>query len=416
MKTSSQKFFLAVAVAIPSLTIGLVACNGSGSFKQKTAASTAQPVKCINPASAAKMMTQQGAGGQLGMDANAAGKNFNFIIDTAKWPPQPWPENMVWVPAGEYTMGGIGNEARKDEFPLHKVKVDGFWMDKTEITIGEFKRFVKATHFVTTAEQKPEWDQLKKQLPPGTPKPDDNLLVPGSLVFHETSGPVSLNDYTQWWGYVPGANWRHPAGPGSDVFATAAYDNYPVTQVSWYDAVAYCKWAGKRLPTEAEWEWAARGGLQDKAYSWGDDKPSETNIKANLWQGGFPYSNDKKDGYETAAPVRSYAPNGYGLYDVIGNVWEWCSDWYRFDAYEKDKEKGEVVNPTGPKDSYDPDEPYATKKVVRGGSFLCNADFCASYRPAARMKTDPYTGENHTGFRAVMTQQQWESRRKVARR
>lgn len=405
-RISGQSWFNVLSLACVSFL--LPACN-NGNAANKSAADR-DPAKCINPSSAAKMIAHQGQGSGMDVAVNASGKDFNIVLDTAHWPAKPWPENMVWVPAGDYMMGGNGGEARPDEYPVHEVKVNGFWMDKTEVTIGAFKQFVKATGYTTTAEQKPEWNQLKQQLPPGTPEPDESALVPGSMVFTPTSGPVQLNDFSQWWRYVPGANWRHPNGPNSDVFTTSAYDNYPVTQVSWFDAVAYCKWAGKKLPTEAEWEFAARGGLKDKRYSWGDDVPSGQNIKANLWQGGFPYHNDKVDGFDLAAPVKSFAPNGYGLYEIIGNVWEWCSDWYRPDTYEKDKQKGVVSNPVGPRDSYDPEDPYAIKRVIRGGSFLCNENYCASYRPAARMKTDPYTGENHTGFRAVMTQQQWDSK------
>jgi len=245
---------------------------------------------------------------------------------------------MVWIPSGTFMMGGVGKEARADEFPVHKVSVDGFWIDQTEVTNKAFKNFTAATHYITTAEKKPDWDELKKQVPPGTPKPDDALLVAGALVFTQTSGPVDLHNVSQWWSWMPGADWKHPEGPSSNIYVTQAYDQHPVVQVSWYDANAFAKWQGKRLPTEAEWEYAARGGLTRKIYGWGDAPPTDdANFKANIWQGEFPYKNTKKDGYILSAPVASYAPNGYGIYDMMGNVWEWCSDWYRPNAYEAAK-------------------------------------------------------------------------------
>jgi len=307
---------------------------------------------------------------------------------------------MVWIPPGEFTMGGVGPEARADEFPLHRVRVSGFWMDQTDVTNAQFRRFVQATNYVTTAEKKIDWNELKKQLSPGTPRPDDSVLQPGAMVFRATSGPVPLDDWRQWWAWVPGANWRQPAGPGHPL--TPQEDDRPVVQVSWDDAVAYCRWAGKRLPTEAEWECAARGGLSGQRFVWGDDPPSDTNIRANIWQGHFPYQNTVADGYPLSSPVKAFPPNGYGLYDMAGNVWQWCADWYRPDYYQTLAAKGAVArNPQGPATSFDPDEPQTPKRVQRGGSFLCNADYCASYRPSARMKTSPDTGQIHAGFRAV---------------
>lgn len=401
-----QHFWLAIA----ALMAGGCHNPSSKTTGTDTAGKTASNVECINPASRGAMIqaSGKGGGGRLVAGQSAAEK---IVLDTANWPAKPWPAGMVWIPAGNYTMGGVGGEARKDEFPLHSVKILGFWMDKTEITVAEFKRFVKATSFITEAEKTPQWDQLKQQLPPGTPEPPAGTLVAGGMVFTQTDGPVPLDNYARWWRYVPGANWRHPNGPESDVWSTTQFDNQPVTQVCWYDAVAYCKWARKRLPSEAEWEYACRGGLQGKEFEWGDDAPSATNIRANLWEGEFPYKNYKRDGYELSAPVMSYTPNRYGLYDMIGNVWEWCSDWYRPDTYAKTK--AGTTDPVGPKDAYDPDEPYAQKKVIRGGSFLCNINYCASYRPSARMKTDPYTGENHTGFRAVMSDEDWRKSSKL---
>ena len=303
---------------------------------------------------------------------------------------------MVYVPGGTYAMGGDNEQAAADEFPKHTVTVSPFWMDATEVTNAEFSKFVNATGYITTAERKPEWEEIKKTLPPGTPKPADNLLIAAGLVFHQTSGNVDLNDYSQWWKWTAGASWKHPEGPNSNLKGKAAY---PVVQVSWDDAMAYCKWAGKRLPTEAEWEFAARGGLQNNIYPWGNEPIDEGPAKANSWQGQFPSVNTKRDGYLMASPVKSFAPNGYGLYDMAGNAWEWCNDWYKNDYY-KSVAAG-AVNPQGPNDSYDPDEPQIAKKVVRGGSFLCNDTYCSGYRVARRMKTSPDTGLEHTGFRCV---------------
>jgi formylglycine-generating enzyme required for sulfatase activity len=306
-------------------------------------------------------------------------------------------DGMVLIPSGTFMMGSDNNESSQDEYPKHRVEIDSFYMDITEVTNAQFKKFVDATGYVTTAERKPDWDELKKTLPPGTPKPSDDMLVPASLVFKETKGPVQLNDYSQWWNWVPDANWRHPTGPGSNL---EGKDNYPVVHVSWFDAMAYCKWAGKRLPTEAEWEFAARGELINNIYPWGNEQVNDGKAKANSWEGKFPYHNEKKDGYVTSAPVKSYMPNGYGLYDMAGNVWEWCSDWYNADYY-KLLENKITINPKGPDKSLDPDDPYTPKKSLRGGSFLCNNSYCSGYRNARRMKSSPDTGLEHTGFRCV---------------
>jgi formylglycine-generating enzyme required for sulfatase activity len=304
---------------------------------------------------------------------------------------------MVWIEGGEYVMGSSDKEGRADEYPQHKVKVDGFWMDATEVTNAQFKKFVEATGYVTTAEKAPDWEELKKQLPPGTPKPDASVLVAASLVFTPPAQAVALNDASQWWRWQKGADWKHPEGPGSTI---EGKEDYPVVHISWEDANAYAQWAGKRLSTEAEWEYAARGGLINKPFSWGTEALEKGKVKANTWQGEFPVKNTGKDGFERLAPVKSFAPNGYGLYDMAGNVWEWCSDWYREDYYQQSADQV-VVNPQGPSSSYDPQEPTTPKRVVRGGSFLCHASYCASYRVSARMKTAPDTGLEHTGFRCV---------------
>ncbi len=314
-------------------------------------------------------------------------------------PTQAQLAGMVLIPAGTFAMGANNEQGRPDEYPRHTVYVDSFRMDATEVTNAQFARFVKATGYVTTAERKPDWEQIRKQLPPGTPRPDDKLLVASSLVFTIPRQEVSLDDYTQWWNWVAGADWRHPQGPGSSI---KGKENHPVVQVSWDDAMAYATWAGKRLPTEAEWEWAARGGQRDAVYPWGNEPVEAGKPKANSWQGRFPMQNTGRDGFLGTAPVMSFAPNGYGLYDMAGNVWEWCADLYRSDYYQTSHQQGIVKNPTGPTQSYDPDEPTVPKRVQRGGSFLCNDAYCSSYRSAARMKSSPDTGLSHTGFRCAL--------------
>ena len=305
---------------------------------------------------------------------------------------------MVWIPGGQFTMGSDHPLGRPDELPLHEVRVDGFWIDITEVTNAQFREFVEATGYVTTAERPIDWELLKQQVPPGTPKPPDEKLQPGSMVFHQPAIDVSLRDIRGWWRWVPGASWRHPEGPGSTI---KGRENHPVVQVSWNDAVAYCEWAGKRLPTEAEWEFAARGGLEGQPFVWGDAPLSDKEPQANIWQGEFPVVNTKADGFVRSAPVKSFSANGYGLYDMTGNVWEWCGDWYRPDTYARQASQKVVVNPTGPEASYDPRRPLIPQRVQRGGSFLCNDSYCASYRPAARMPCSPDTGMSHVGFRCV---------------
>jgi formylglycine-generating enzyme len=304
---------------------------------------------------------------------------------------------MIFIKGNSFSMGGDNNQASPDEYPKHNVTVGDFYMDETEVTNAQFKKFVAATGYITTAEKKPDWEELKKEVAPGTPKPSDEMLQAASLVFKATSGPVNLNDYSQWWKWEKGANWQHPEGPQSSILGK---DNYPVVHISWYDAVAYCQWAGKRLPTEAEWEYAARGGLENNIYPWGNESVNDGIAKTNYWEGDFPYSNKKRDGYLKTSPAKAFAPNGYGLYDVSGNVWEWCSDWYNNEYYKTVANKT-TPNPQGAENSYDPDEPYTKKRSLRGGSFLCNDSYCSGYRVARRMKSSPDTGLEHTGFRCV---------------
>lgn len=305
---------------------------------------------------------------------------------------------MAYISGGTFMMGGDNKQASADEYPKHSVQVNAFWIDVTEVTNAQFQKFVEATAYITTAERKPDWEELKKTLPPGTHKPPDSLLIPASLVFKPTSGPVDLNNNNEWWNWVPGADWKHPEGPESSI---KGRENFPVTQVSWYDAMAYSKWAGKRLPTEAEWEFAARGGLVNNIYSWGNEHVNSGKPKANSWEGKFPYYNEKKDGFITVAPVKSFDANSYGLYDMAGNVWEWCSDWYGANYYKTLSVTTATINPKGPERSADPEDPYTPKKSLRGGSFLCNESYCSGYRVARRMKSSPDTGLQHTGFRCV---------------
>ena len=307
-------------------------------------------------------------------------------------------EGMVFIPGGNFDMGGDNEEARSDEFPKHQVTVSSFWMDIAEVTNAQFKKFVDATGYTTTAERKIDWDEISIMLPPDTPKPHDSLLSPASLVFKEVS-TSNLNDYSKWWSLVKGANWKQPFGPGSDIIGK---ENFPVVHVSWEDANAYCEWSGKRLPTEAEFEFASRAGKINSVYTWGDEKVDNGVLKANTWDGEFPKKNTIKDKFYYAAPVKSFKPNNYGLYDLAGNVWEWCSDWYHANYYSMLPKQGSV-DPTGPDSSYDPVEPFSDKKVIRGGSFLCNDSYCSGYRNAARMKTTPDSSSLHTGFRTVVS-------------
>jgi formylglycine-generating enzyme len=315
--------------------------------------------------------------------------------------PAPAPDGMAWIPGGEFSMGAtdptgidaneVGMQATRDSRPVHRVYVDGLWMDRTEVTNAQFAGFVAATKHVTVAEKPVDADEL----PGSTPEE----RAPGSAVYTRTDGPVPLDNALQWWRWVPGADWRHPEGPGSSL---AGRENHPVVHVAWQDAVAYCAWAGKRLPAEAEWEFAARGGLAGKAYPWGDEFLPGGRWMTNAWQGHFPDHNTARDGYMETAPVASFPANGYGLHDVAGNVWEWIGDWYRPDYYAQLAAAGATVrNPQGPPDSFDPDEPGTAKRVHRGGSFLCTEQYCSRYMVGTRGKGEVRSSTNHLGFRCA---------------
>lgn len=290
---------------------------------------------------------------------------------------------MVWIPGGEFEMGSKDFE---DAQPIHKVKVKGFWMDEHEVTNAQFATFVKATGYTTVAER-----PLNPADFPGVPA---DKLVPGSAVFTPPAQHVNLNNPMQWWRYIHFANWQQPEGPGSSVKERM---NEPVVHVSYEDAAAYAAWAGKRLPTEAEWEFAARGGKKYNNYYWGNELKPGGKWVANIFQGSFPEANTNEDGYAAVAPVKQFAADSYGLYDMNGNIWEWCSDFYRPDYYKASP----VDNPQGPGDSFDPDEPGAVKRVQRGGSFLCSDEYCIRYKAGSRGKGEVSSGSNNLGFRCV---------------
>ena len=322
------------------------------------------------------------------------------------------PKGMVWVPGAEFKQGAVTQDkmAMDHEKPAIEVVVDGFFIDATEVTNKEFAIFVEETGYVTVAERGIEWEELKKQVPEGTPKPHDSILQPGSLTFKKSKSPVAnLYDFSQWWNWTIGANWRHPNGPKSSI---KGQENYPVVQVAYEDALAYCEWAGRRLPTEAEWELASRAGSYGTIYNWGNDVDI-LSTKANTWEGDFPVNNSKADGFELRAPVKSYPPNNYGIYDMAGNVWEWTSDWYNGNYYKEIKNSNTtLINPSGASTPFTSNNPLAREKVIKGGSFLCSASYCASYRVSARMGSSMDSALEHTGFRTVASVEMLENTKK----
>ncbi len=317
------------------------------------------------------------------------------------------PPGMVRIEGGEFEMGSNATYSLVNERPAHRVSVESFFLDKNAVTNQEFAAFVAATGYVTLAERPVDWEELKKQAPPGTPKPPDSALQPGSLVFQATRGPVDLRRMDQWWTWTTGANWKNPEGPDSSI---EGREQHPVVQVAWEDAVAYADWAGKRLPTEAEWEFAAKGGLEGKRFGWGDDESPSGEWRANRWTGDFPYRNNGEDGHVGTAPVASYPPNAFGLYDMGGNVWNWTADVYHGGTYLA-RTEGVCCDPAGPApddierelpgDPSPATAPGVLRRVIKGGSFLCSPTYCESYRPSARRGTPPDTSSSHVGFRCA---------------
>jgi formylglycine-generating enzyme len=303
-------------------------------------------------------------------------------------------DGMCWIPGGRFLMGS--EDFYPDERPVHEVAVDGFWMDPHPVTNAEFRKFVKETNYVTVAERPLDPEQY--------PDADPDLLVPGSLVFQKTQGPVDLNNYRNWWEYVPGAHWRRPGGPGTTFHGKG---NHPVVHIAWEDAESYAEWVGKDLPTEAEWEFAARGGLEGAVFAWGDEHFPDGKAMANSWQGEFPWQNLQIDGFEGTSPVGSFPENGYGLKDITGNVWEWTSDWYV--PRHPDQAEHACCVPTNPRVtspdlSFNPGQPgeHIPRRVIKGGSHLCAPNYCLRYRPAARQPQMIDTSMSHLGFRCIV--------------
>ncbi len=317
-----------------------------------------------------------------------------FSISETRLDPQdearPAREGMVWIRGGSYARGCFNCDLA-DSLPIHRVRLTGFWLDETPVTNEQFTHFVDETHYVTIAERVPKAEDF-----PDVPK---DQLVPGSAVFVAPDSAVPLVNALRWWKYQPGASWRQPEGPGS---AIASRNDHPAVHIAFFDAEAYCKHVGKRLVTEAEFEFAARGGLEGKLYSWGDDLKPGGRWLANIWQGHFPNYNQVEDGYRSTSPVKAFPPNGYGLYDMSGNVWQWTSDWYRSDYYQTlANQTGDIQDPKGPTESFDPQDPDLPKRVQRGGSFLCSAEYCTRYLVASRGKGDPGSAGSNTGFRCA---------------
>jgi sulfatase modifying factor 1 len=313
------------------------------------------------------------------------------------------PAGMRWIPPGDFARGSDESYAMPNECPAAQVHIDGFWIDEHDVTNAEFRRFVESTSYVTTAERPVDWEAMKKQLPAGTPKPPDEMLTPGALVFVPPDHPVALDDLSVWWRWTPGANWRHPQGPGSDIVGK---DDVPVVQVSWFDAMAYAKWAGKRLPSENEWEYAAWGGQQasGRRYYWGNQfRSPDGTFHCNTFTGTFPNHDTGEDHFTGPSPVNAFPPNGFGLRDAAGNVWQWTADAY------VDRRDNSVPTPQSSAACCDvgsTTDDSTIQRVVKGGSFLCSESYCESYRPSARRGVTPDTASVHTGFRCAVSASQ----------
>ncbi len=305
------------------------------------------------------------------------------------------PAGMVYLPGGVFMMGTNDASHWPSERPAHPVQISPFWIDTHEVTNEEFAGFVAESGYMTTAETTPSLQEIMAQVPPGTPPPPKEVLVPGALVFNPPVPGTDPDTVDQWWTWTPGASWKHPEGPDSNI---AGREKHPVVMVSWDDAQAYARWAGKRLPTEAEWEYAARGGLDQNQFVWGNELQPEGRPMANIWQGVFPVKNLMEDGYYRTAPVWSFPANGYGQYDMGGNVWEWCADWFHPEIYKARSLTAPTIDPKSPAN---PASPHLQERVIRGGSFLCHESYCSSYRPSARLGNTPDTGMSHLGFRLV---------------
>jgi len=394
MRPLNNSILLIFFITIPGFV--LHSCNEPGEKKNEDTDSP--PVVAEKTKIAAAISCAQGlAPNDSIVFMNGGGAEFEATLENKSVPAESKPAGMVWIPGGEFSMGGVnpvgikdgGFETMSDARPVHRVYVDGYYMDASEVTNAEFAAFVKATKYITVAERRPTKEEF--------PDAPEDKLVAGSVVFSPPAGKVQLNDLLQWWSYKDGADWKHPLGKGSTI---KGKDNYPVVHICYEDAEAYAKWAGKRLPTEAEWEFAARGGKAGNLYAWGNELKPNGKWPANIFEGSFPDKDIADDGYAGIAPVEQYAPNAYGLYDIGGNVWEWCSDWYRPDYYQQIK-NGVAKNPKGPSDSYDPAEPGLQKKVHRGGSFLCTDQYCTRYMVGTRGKGEYRSATNHVGFRCV---------------
>ena len=319
------------------------------------------------------------------------------------------PKGMVWVEGKTFLQGAkeADKYAMPREKPLHKVTVEGFYIDITEVTNKQFKKFIDATKYITVAERKIDWEEMKIQIPANTPKPHDSILQPGSLIFNKNvTAVVNMNNYEQWWTWKIGANWKHPEGPGSTI---KNKDYFPVVHITLEDVVAYCKWSNRRLPTESEWEAAAQGTNTDAIFTWGNDT-SLLNSNANTWQGVFPTKNESIDGFEFTSPVKSYPSNSIGLYDMTGNVWEITADLFNVNYYSELDLSKPILNPKGASKSYSTSNPYQTEYVMKGGSFLCHNSYCASFRISAKMGVSIDSGSDHVGFRTVATPEMLSSK------